>query len=213
MIDGKAPHEGTNHFASDKEWQDIDYWYNRVVDAKNPASNTANPSALALITFGLTTALLQGANTHWTGMSTQYATVGFMVFFGGMIQTLAGLTEFIRNNMFAGTALASYGAFWIGYGWYLVIVAGGIIPEGGPKGLEFVFCLFNTGYFICAFSLNIALMNLFFSLATYNFLAAGAETGNIVCMKVDPVAFDAPITYMCTSKLVQNQLLHTRPNC
>ncbi|DBA72597.1 TPA: hypothetical protein ACH3X2_010349 [Trebouxia sp. C0005] len=69
---------------------------------------------------------------------------------GGMIQTLAGLTEFIRNNMFAGTALASYGAFWIG----------------------------------CAFSLNIALMNLFFSLATYNFLAAGAETGDIVCMKV-----------------------------
>ncbi len=56
-------------------------------------------------------------------------------------------------------------------------------------------------------------MNLFFSLATYNFLAAGAETGNIVCMKVDPVAFDAPITYMCTSKLVQNQILHTRPNC
>ena len=62
MIDGKAPHEGTNHFASDKEWQDIDYWYNRVVDAKNPASNTANPSALALITFGLTTALLQVLN-------------------------------------------------------------------------------------------------------------------------------------------------------
>ena len=33
---------------------------------------------------------------------------------GGMIQTLAGLTQFIRT-MFAGTALASYGAFWIGY--------------------------------------------------------------------------------------------------
>lgn len=48
-------------------------------------------------------------------MTTQYATVGFMVFFGGMIQTLAGLTEFVRNNMFAGTALSSYGAFWIGY--------------------------------------------------------------------------------------------------
>ncbi len=62
MIDGKAPHEVTNHFASDKDWQDIDYWYNRVVDAKNPASNTANPSALALITFGLTTALLQVLN-------------------------------------------------------------------------------------------------------------------------------------------------------
>ncbi len=28
-------------------------------------------------------------------------------------------------------------------------------------------------------------MNLFFGLAAYNFLAAGAETGDIVCMKVD----------------------------
>ncbi len=49
-------------------------------------------------------------------MTTEYAAVGYMVFFGGMIQTIAGLTEFARNNMFAGTALASYGAFWIGYG-------------------------------------------------------------------------------------------------
>ena len=56
-------------------------------------------------------------------------------------------------------------------------------------------------------------MNLFFSLATYNFLAAGAETGNIACMKVDPFAGDAPIIYMRTSDLVQNQILHTRPNC
>jgi len=53
-------------------------------------------------------------------------------------------------------------------------------------------------------------MNLFFSLATYNFLAAGAETGNLACMKVDPFAFDAPITYMRTSTAVQKQMLHTR---
>ena len=94
---------------------------------------------------------VQGANTHWTGMTTEYAAVPFMIFFGGMIQTLAGLTEFARNNMFAGTALSSYGAFWIGYGWYLTIVAAGIIPEAGPKGLEMTFCLLgflNFGYFM-----------------------------------------------------------------
>ena len=56
-------------------------------------------------------------------------------------------------------------------------------------------------------------MNLFFSLATYNFLAAGAETGDIVCMKVHPFASDAPSTYMCISNPVQKQILHTRPNC
>ena len=62
MRDEKGPQEAPKHFASDKDWQDTDYWYNRVIDAKNPAANTANPSALALITFGLTTALLQVLN-------------------------------------------------------------------------------------------------------------------------------------------------------
>lgn len=176
-----------DHFATDEDWQETDFWYNRVLDAKSPASHIANPSALALIAFGLTTALLQGVNTHWTGATTEYATVGYMVFFGGMIQCLGGLTEFSRNNMFAGTALTSYGAFWIGYGWYLIIVAGGIIPATGPKGLEFTFCLLgflNAGYFICSLGLNVALMNLFAGLTIYNFLAVGAQTGNVAVQKV-----------------------------
>lgn len=46
-------------YATDDDWQNVDFWYNRVLEAKNPASHIANPSALALITFGLTTALLQ----------------------------------------------------------------------------------------------------------------------------------------------------------
>ena len=50
---------GQNEYQDDSEWQDVDYWYNRVMDAKSPAGQIANPSALALITFGLTTALLQ----------------------------------------------------------------------------------------------------------------------------------------------------------
>ena len=48
-----------DHFATDEDWQETDFWYNRVLDAKSPASHIANPSALALIAFGLTTALLQ----------------------------------------------------------------------------------------------------------------------------------------------------------
>ena len=41
------------------EWQAVDYWYNRVLDKSSPSANTANPSALGLIAFGYTTALLQ----------------------------------------------------------------------------------------------------------------------------------------------------------
>ena len=46
-------------FGDADEWQPIDYWYNRVLSKSSPAANTANPSALGLIAFGYTTALLQ----------------------------------------------------------------------------------------------------------------------------------------------------------
>ena len=53
---------GNNNDAFDNggdDWQPIDYWYNRVLSKSSPAANTANPSALGLIAFGYTTALLQ----------------------------------------------------------------------------------------------------------------------------------------------------------
>ena len=49
-------------FGNTDEWQPIDYWYNRVLSKSSPAANTANPSALGLIAFGYTTALLQVRN-------------------------------------------------------------------------------------------------------------------------------------------------------
>lgn len=86
MVNEKGPQESPGHVASDKDWQDTDYWYNRVIEAKNPASNTANPSALALITFGLTTALLQVLNklyfrstTHTAHMSSLFCFISKMI--------------------------------------------------------------------------------------------------------------------------------------
>ena len=51
-------------FGNTDEWQPIDYWYNRVLSKSSPAANTANPSALGLIAFGYTTALLQVGLDH-----------------------------------------------------------------------------------------------------------------------------------------------------
>ena len=51
--------ETNDAFGNTDEWQPIDYWYNRVLSKSSPAANTANPSALGLIAFGYTTALLQ----------------------------------------------------------------------------------------------------------------------------------------------------------
>ncbi|KAA6424429.1 hypothetical protein WJX79_007310 [Trebouxia sp. C0005] len=164
-------------FGNTDEWQPIDYWYNRVLSKSSPAANTANPSALGLIAFGYTTALLQGANTVWTEASTTYVTIAFALFFGGLVQLLAGMWEFRRNNMFAATALSSYGGFWLSYGIYVILTSGGVIPESGAEGLQMMLCLWGIltfFFFLCTIGLNVGLMVLFLSLAiTFFLLAAG----------------------------------------
>lgn len=57
---GAGSVQGTDPNSESDEWaQPMDYWYNRVLSKSSPAATTANPSALGLIAFGYTTALLQ----------------------------------------------------------------------------------------------------------------------------------------------------------
>ena len=51
--------------------------------------------------------------------------------------------EFRRNNMFAATALSSYGGFWLGFGIYQVLTSGGVIEEAGPHGMQMTFALWG----------------------------------------------------------------------
>lgn len=91
---------------------------------------------------------LQGANTAWTEPSTEDVTIAFALFFGGLVQLLAGMWEFRRNNMFAATALSSYGGFWLGFGIYVVLVSGGIIPPSGVHGLQMMLSLWGILTFL-----------------------------------------------------------------
>ena len=59
MQEGNGANDMGNSNMDNDEWQPVDYWYNRVLSKSSPAANTANPSALGLIAFGYTTALLQ----------------------------------------------------------------------------------------------------------------------------------------------------------
>ena len=79
----------------------------------------------------------------WTEASTTYITIAFALFFGGLVQLLAGMWEFRRNNMFAATALSSYGGFWLSYGIYVILTSGGVITESGPEGLQMMLSLWG----------------------------------------------------------------------
>lgn len=76
---------------------------------------SANPGALGLLGFGLTTFLLNMHNAGIYKMNSMILAMGLC--YGGLAQIIAGIMEHKRGNLFAMIAFMSYGFFW----WSLVI--------------------------------------------------------------------------------------------
>jgi len=74
----------------------------------------ANPIPLGLCVLAFTTAIL---GAYYASFIIPYQTtgsrmaVGAIIFIGGIVQLLAGMWEFRRNNTIAATVFASYGGF------------------------------------------------------------------------------------------------------
>ena len=75
--------------------------------------NVANPAALGLMAFGITTVLLNLHNAGLFGMNTMILSMA--VFYGGLAQVVVALQEYKKNNVFGATAFASYGLFWLSF--------------------------------------------------------------------------------------------------
>ncbi|TIH40656.1 acetate uptake transporter [Subtercola vilae] len=76
----------------------------------------ADPGALGLGAFALTTFLLSLANSGLMPAAGA-AVLGIALFYGGIAQIAAGLWEFAKGNTFGATAFVSYGAFWLAFWW------------------------------------------------------------------------------------------------
>ena len=134
---------------------------------------TANPAPLGLFGFGMTTVLL---NLHNAGFYKLNAMVlGMGVCYGGAAQLIAGVLEWRKNNTFAATAFASYGAFWLS----LVVLV--LLPEVAPKfavddaawiAYLSMWGLFTAGLFVGTFRLSVALQVVFGSLTVLFFMLA-----------------------------------------
>ena len=72
----------------------------------------ANPAALGLIAFGLTTVLLSLINAGVLPPGGEHVVIPLALAFGGLMQIFAGAFEFKLGNTFGMTAFLSYGAFW-----------------------------------------------------------------------------------------------------
>jgi len=141
-----------------------------------PPPGIADPAPLGLAGFALTTFLLSAANAGWMTSATGDAWLGYALAYGGLAQFLAGMWEFKNRNVFGSTAFGSYGAFWIGLGLWVLLVAraGPSTPvaaaayaakTGHDLGwILLAWAIFNTYMLIISTQLNTAVFLVFLTL-------------------------------------------------
>lgn len=84
-----------------------------------PLAPIADPGPVGLAGFAMTTFMLSVFNTNMVSATLATSVLGLAIFYGGIVQLLAGMWEFRKGNTFGALAFSSFGAFWLSY-WYLV---------------------------------------------------------------------------------------------
>ena len=130
----------------------------------------ADPAPLGLAGFALTTFLLSGHNASFIP---DLIWVGPAIFYGGLVQLLAGMWEFRNRNVFGATAFSTYGGFWMGLGLFIILgvdtsrwlsaYTGGDLTNALAWFL-FSFAIFNTYMLIGSMRVNMAVFMVFLTL-------------------------------------------------
>lgn len=78
-------------------------------------TSIADPGPLGLGAFALTTFVLSTFNAGLLDLKLESIVFSVALFYGGIVQVLAGMWEYVKGNTFGGTAFSSYGAFWLAF--------------------------------------------------------------------------------------------------
>jgi succinate-acetate transporter protein len=137
--------------------------------AQGGALPVADPAPLGLAAFALTTFMLSGHNASFIP---DLLWVGVALFYGGLIQLLAGMWEFRNRNVFGATAFSTYGGFWLSLGIFVVLAettkfASGLTPTDVPNALAWfliAFAFFNTYMLLWSSRVSLAVFGVFLTL-------------------------------------------------
>jgi uncharacterized protein len=137
---------------------------------------TANPAPLGLLGFGMTTVLLNIANTGYYKLNAVILAMG--IFYGGFAQIFASWMEWKKGNTFGTVAFGSFGLFWLTLV-YLVVAPGHALGEAGTAGFMgwyfFFWGLFTFAMFIGTLRINRSLQVVFGTLVILFWLLAIGE--------------------------------------
>ena len=140
----------------------------------------ADPAPLGLAAFALTTFMISGHNATFIP---DLIWVGLALFYGGLVQLLAGMWEFRNRNVFGATAFSTYGGFWMSIGIFVVLAEvsksfnGALAGTNLPNALAWffvAFAIFNTYMMLWSTQVSVAVFLVFLTLeATLIVLAIG----------------------------------------
>lgn len=146
----------------------------KVGEAPVSRPKIANPGPLGLSAFALTTFVLSISNAGASSIKAPNMVIGLAVFYGGLVQLLAGMWEFKTGNTFGATAFSSYGGFWLSFA--AIFLFDLPAAYATPADVEHAIGVYLLGWtiftfilFLATFRSNGGLMALFFCL-TLTFL-------------------------------------------
>jgi uncharacterized protein len=139
---------------------------------ERPVPPVADPAPLGLAAFALTTFILSGHNATFIP---DLVWVGLALFYGGLIQLLAGMWEFRNRNVFGATAFSTYGGFWMSLGIFVVLLqlsksfasALSVNAANIPNALAWfllAFAIFNFYMLLASMRVNVAVFGVFLTL-------------------------------------------------
>ncbi len=124
----------------------------------------ADPGPLGLSAFAVTTFVLSAVNAGLIPLGVKTIVLSLALFYGGIVQIVAGIWEFRKNNTFGATAFCSYGAFWLAY-WGLSVY---FKPADGTSAVDVDVALgfFLLGWTIFTAMLTVAVLRTNLALAS-----------------------------------------------
>jgi succinate-acetate transporter protein len=149
-----------------------------AIEQDRPFVPVADPAPLGLAAFALTTFLLSGHNATFIPDGIW---IGAALFYGGLIQLLAGMWEFRNRNVFGATAFSTYGGFWLSLGIFVTLITvsksfGGLLQgsdvDNSLAWFLLAFAIFNTYMLFWATRVSIAVTLVFLTLEITEILLA-----------------------------------------
>ncbi|WP_432557626.1 acetate uptake transporter [Granulicoccus sp. GXG6511] len=154
----------------------------------NPGAFIADPGALGTAAFALTTFVLSIFNAGLLPVTLEPVVFGLALFYGGVVQLVAGTLEFFKGSTFGAVVFCSYGGFWMSFWYYVTFVAPGL-PKETAHSATGVFLLawtVFTAYLLIAATRVHRAMFITFALlfVTFVLLTVGALGGLVVATRI-----------------------------